>query len=239
VADDQGFADAFSLAGWCETFHDPCTEDWHARWFLDGKKGVVSTSEEGMRIDATGGFAVLWTHESFAGDLRIEYDFQRLDTHDSGVNILYIQATGDGQGHCEEDISAWSDRRRMAAMRDYFQNMHTYHLSYAAFPKDYIRGRRYLPERNDGLRGTKLQGEVFETEMFNDGTWMHITIVKRSKEIYARFSRPEKTLQHRFVNIDKPGIEKGRIGLRLMPGRASRFRDFRIYNACDAQVEEE
>jgi hypothetical protein len=49
---------------------------------------------------------VLWTKRSFAGDVRIEYDFTRLDTalEHTSVCILYIQATGVGNGEFARDI---------------------------------------------------------------------------------------------------------------------------------------
>ena len=127
-----------------EVFTDECVGDWRKLWFLDGVKAKVSNSDEAMTIDTTNGYAVLWTKQSFEGDLRIEYDFRRVDQYNKGVNIIYIQAIGDGQNGCVEDISKWSNKRNLAAMSDYFMNMHTYHISYAAYPKDYIRGRRYL-----------------------------------------------------------------------------------------------
>ena len=136
-----------------------------------------------MTIDTTNGYAVLWTKQSFEGDLRIEYDFRRVDQYNKGVNIIYIQATGDGQNGFVEDISKWSNKRNLAAMSDYFMNMHTYHISYAAYPKDYIRGRRYLPNENKRLKGTELTGSFFNTGLFEDQQWMHITIIKQAMDL--------------------------------------------------------
>jgi hypothetical protein len=88
---------------------------------------------------------------SFDGDLRIEYEFTRLDTTVRFVNIIYIQATGSGEDGFGHDISEWSDYRRVPSMSHYFRNMHTYHISYAAFgtqnndpDEDYVRARRYM-----------------------------------------------------------------------------------------------
>jgi len=181
-----------------------------------------------MTIDTARGFAVLWTKQSFEGDLRIEYDFKRVDAKHRGVNIIYIQATGDGQKGCVEDISPWSDRRKLAAMSDYFMNMHTYHVSYATDKSDYIRGRRYLPLANKGLGGTALSGEHTKVGLFGDKKWIHITLIKQSKQLWMEFKHPDKTLLCQFQNKDKPGIDKGRIGLRLMPGRMSQFKNFRV-----------
>ena len=68
---------------WRVEFSDPGTGHWAKNWFLDGDHAVVSNDNDGMTIDATGGYAVLWTKQEFDGDVRIEYDFQRLDLHNS------------------------------------------------------------------------------------------------------------------------------------------------------------
>jgi hypothetical protein len=86
-----------------------------------------------MTIDATSGYAVLWTRRAFDGDVRINYDFQRLDSQNKGVNILYVQAVGDDENGHDKDITRWSKERADAAMSDYYNNMHTYHISYAAY----------------------------------------------------------------------------------------------------------
>ena len=71
-----------------EVFTDECVGDWKKLWFLDGVKAKVSNSDEAMTIDTTNGYAVLWTKQSFEGDLRIEYDFRRVDQYNKGVNII-------------------------------------------------------------------------------------------------------------------------------------------------------
>jgi len=160
--------------------------------------------------------------------VRIEYEFRRDDTANQGVNILYIQATGDGQDGCAKDISLWPKKRELAAMSDYFNNMHTYHISYAAYPSDYVRGRRYMPLAGQGLKGTKLAGEYNKVQMFEDGNWLPVTVIKRAKEMWVEYTGVGKTLLCHFKNEDKPGIDEGRIGLRLMPGRLSSFRNFTV-----------
>jgi hypothetical protein len=218
---------------WQQVFSDPGTGDWRACWFLDGEKAQVSNSPEGLTLDASDGYAVLWTEASFAGDLRLEYDFRRLDSLNEGVNIVYLQATGDGQEGHDANIKLWSAQRKQAAMRSYFQNMHTYHISYAAYPGDYLRGRRYLPLANQGLKGTELTGEIQPTGLFDDQRWIHVTILKQSKELLVRFVHPEKTVTCHMGNPDKPGIDRGRVGMRLMPGRRSQFKNLRIYEAAN------
>ena len=66
---------------WKEVFSDEYTKDWKQKWFLDGEIGTVKTGKNGMTL--TGGpeykndahHMVLWTKESFKGDLKIEYDY--------------------------------------------------------------------------------------------------------------------------------------------------------------------
>ena len=229
------FEDLCSVT-WPEVFADSLTKEWSNKWFLDGNEAEVSTDGNAMTIDTSNGYAVLWTKQSFEGDLRIEYDFKRVDENERGVNIIYIQATGDGEYGHVEDITQWSDRRTMAAMKNYYMNMHTYHISYAAFGNkksssekaDYIRGRRYLPLNKKGLKGTKLKNEYDGTKLFKDKQWIHVIIIKQAKELWLEFKHPDKTVLCHFINDDKPGIDRGRIGLRLMPGRKSQFKNFKV-----------
>jgi hypothetical protein len=235
VADEAGNRARFDQArtgAWLEIFTDPGTKLWREQWFLDGIHARVGNDAEKMTINTAGGYAVLWTKREFSGDLKIEYDFRRADDYrKQGVNIIYLQARGDGQNGHVPDITRWSERRSLAAMSDYFRNMHTYHISYATAGNDYIRARRYLPLTNQGLKGTQLDGEYTEVGLFGDKEWIHVTIIKHARELWAEFRHPDQTLLCHFRNADKPGIDRGRIGLRLMPKRESHFRNIRI---CEA-----
>ena len=213
---------------WQETFRDNCLGKWADDWFLDGINAKVTNSDKGMRIDAAKGYAVLWTQREFEGDLKIEYDFQRLDANDKGVNIIYIQVRGKGTEGFDLDITQWAEKRKLAAMRNYFNNMDTYHISYAAFPEDYVRGRRYMPLTGKGLKGTELDGTIREAGLFKTNEWLHVTIVKLERELLVEFKGKDHARLCRLVNTDKPGISIGRIGLRLMPGRESRFKNFSV-----------
>ena len=148
-----------SDADWQEVLFDSCTADWKEHWTLDGLKATVTNSEKGMdfvagpvrKDDAC--HAVMWTKESFAGDIRLDYEYTRLDDAVEAVTILYIQATGSGAEGYHKDISKWADKREVASMRQYYNHMNLYHISYAAFDignadpaNDYIRPRRYMPE---------------------------------------------------------------------------------------------
>ena len=237
AAPDGGEASTFAElreAEWRETFTDSCTGNWRDNWFLDGVMAKVTNDADKMVIDASDGYAVLWTKPEFAGDLKVEYDFRRADTKNWGVNIIYLQARGDGQDGHKPDIAQWSDRRESAAMKDYFLNMHTYHVSYAAYPtrgnnvKDYVRARRYMPLANKGLKDTALANEYQDTGLFEDKEWVRVTIIKRDRDVWMEFKHPTKTVLCHFLNKDKPAITAGRIGLRLMPGRESHVKNFKV-----------
>ena len=100
---------------WKLQFSDPCKEDWQDNWFLDGQLATIEHSDKGMNFSAgpvnrnDAHHAVLWTKQSFNGDIKIEYNYTRTDSQLVNVNILYIQATGIGKDSFDVDISKWND----------------------------------------------------------------------------------------------------------------------------------
>ena len=228
-------------AAWKEVLHDPCTQDWRTNWTLDGQRATVSNGERGMDFAAGLTFgddachAVLWTKQSFAGDIRIDYEYTRLDRETRCVTILYVEATGSGVGEYGKDISAWSDLRTTPSMRTYFNNMNTYHISYAAFDNkntdttsDYIRARRYLPLAQQGLKETDLQPDYSETGLFQTGVPHRITVIKHGDELFMQIHGSGKTMLCHWRTDSFPPILEGRIGLRHMYTRRARYRDFRV-----------
>ncbi len=224
---------------WLEVFSDSCTGDWEERWFLDGEVASVRNDEKGMQLTAGPKFKndahhmVLWTKESFEGDVKIEFDYTRLDFETRCVNILYIQATGSGKEPFKKDIAEWSKYRQVPAMRKYFDHMNAYHISFAAFPnngddrKSYIRARRYMPDLT-GLEGSNLTPDYYPEGLFAPGDPHKITVIKRERNIYMKISNAHQTYYCHFINSELPVIEEGRIGLRLMFTRSSRFANFKI-----------
>lgn len=229
---------------WKEVLFDSGTEDWTENWFLDGLIAEVRNSSKGMQLTAgprwlnDSHHMVLWTKDSFEGDLMIEYEFTRLDFESNAVNILYIQAEGSGRGRFHKDITKWAESRETPAMRAYFDNMHLYHISYAAFGNtndettDYIRARRYMPHK-DGLKGTELQPDYFDTGFFAPGVPHKITVIKKARDIYMQVSNSEQTKYYHFTNTELPPIEAGRVGLRQMFTRSSLYKNFRISVPAD------
>ncbi len=225
---------------WKITFKDDCTQSWQKSWVMDGKRSFIVHSPKGMDYFAGKEafndtcHTVLWTKQKFSGDLKIEYDFTRIDTSTIGVNILYLLATGSGKGKYKKDIFKWNNLRRIPAMKQYFNHMNTYHISYAvngngSKEPDYVRARRYLPETGNGLNGTALTPEYFDTGLFVPGEKCHITVIRRGEKLYMKVSNPTKAKLFWFDTSNFPPIRSGRIGLRQMWTRASRYANFKIY----------
>ena len=235
-----------SNADWKEVFSDSCTGDWRDRWTLDGLKATVTNSERGMDFKAGPirkedvSHAVMWTKESFAGDIRLDYEYTKLEDVIEAVTILYIQATGSGAQGYDEDISKWADKREIPSMRTYFNHMNLYHISYAAFDvsnsdpvKDYVRARRYMPESSAGLANTDLEPDYFETGLFKRGVPHKITVIRKGDDLFMYIrNHEEKQLCHWKADAFPPIIE-GRIGLRHMWTRGARYRDLRISQPND------
>jgi hypothetical protein len=224
---------------WKQVFSDPCTGDWRKLWFLDGEVGKIETGPNGMTLTAGPEFRneshhmVLWTKQSFSGDLKIEYDYTRTDHETRCVNILYIQATGSGKGPYATDITRWNELRKVPAMDLYFNHMHAYHLSYAAYPMSgeqrisYLRARRYMPEA-EGLKGTEMIPEYDPEGFFAQGVTHHISVVKKERELFIRVENPHKVGHFHFTNARHPVITEGRVGLRHMFTRSARYANFHI-----------
>ena len=244
AADKAAFETAVAGAEWAEAFSDSCTKDWKAKWFLDGEVGSVTNSPEGMTLTAGPEFKndahhmVLWTKDSFEGDLKIEYEYTRLDEATNCVTILYVQATGSGERPYAKDITKWSELRKVPAMKTYYNHMNTYHISYAANPgtkKAYIRGRRYMPERQ-GLKGTQLKPDYSTPELFATGVKHHITVIKKDRDLSMRVENPDQVVYCHMTNPDLPVITAGRIGLRHMFTRSARYANFRVSQPVSKSV---
>lgn len=225
-------------------FEDSGTKNWKNQWMLDGERAQVANTQAGMELVAgpehgnDSCHAVLWTKQSFEGNLLISYDYTRTDTTTRCVNILYFLATGKGGDAYPEDIALWNDKRRVPSMRAYFNNMDTYHISYAAFnartfsgDNDYIRLRRYNPGQK-GLGGTDVPGDIFKTGLFRPFETYHIQVIKFGHLIEMQIQH-KKYAGHRLVcQWDVSGFahcEQGRIGLRHMYTRSARYKNFKVW----------
>lgn len=143
-AQEQSFEKENESRDWVLQFTDSCTGKWQNNWFLDGQIAKVENREKGMNFSAgpvnrnDAHHAVLWTRESFTGDVKLEYYYTRTDTQIVNVNILYIQATGIGEGPYDKNISLWNDLRKVPSMSIYYNYMNTLQISYSDF-KVYVK----------------------------------------------------------------------------------------------------
>jgi hypothetical protein len=226
---------------WYLKFNDDCTENWQSKWFLDGLRAEVKNTKEGMVFSAgavegdDACHAVLWTKDSFKGDVKIEYNYTRTDTRTSWVNILYIQAIG--VDPFSNDISEWNDLRIIPSMNTYFMNMKALHISYAAYNRnnsdeknDYVRARRYpvLPGQ-DFSTTTEIPTASFKTGLFNPGETYRITVIKTDEKLYFKVDGKNDSKLFSWNLTSSHPVLEGRIGLRHMYTRSARYKNFIIY----------
>ena len=220
------------------------TTDWQSLWMLDGQRATIVNSEQGMELIAGPEHGndtchtVLWTKQSFQGDILIEYEYTRTDTTTRCVNILYFHATGQGTQAYPTDISLWNEKRVVPHMRTYFNHMNTYHISYAAFSakeysgtNDYIRLRRYNPNKK-GLKGTDIPGDHFRTGLFKPNVTYHIQVIKYGSRIEMHIQNKENEEEGLICTWEVssfPTYESGRVGLRHMYTRSARYKDIKIW----------
>jgi hypothetical protein len=111
--------------------------------------------------------------------------------------------------------------------------MHTYHISYAAFPNEgdnrqsYIRARRYIPNAT-GLKGTDLKPDYYPEGLFATGVPHTITVIKQARDLFIQIENAEQSVYCHMSNPDLPAITEGRIGLRHMFTRSARYKNINI-----------
>jgi len=222
-----------------EVFNDPGIDNWQTQWFLDGEKATVTNTPAGMVFktgpvaDGDASHGVLWTKQGFTGDIRVEYDFTRLDsaTRHLSVCILYLQATGTGVGPHVEDILAWRDLRRVPAMSLYYNHMNCYHISYACSggtDYNYVRARRY-PARGNFVKDTRLLPSYENLDLFKPGETWHFAFEKMDRQLTFTATHGDEKHVWKWDAKEYPPIAGGRIGLRQMRGRESRYANFRVF----------
>lgn len=229
---------------WQQKFNDNGHYNWQKKWFLDGKEAHITHSENGMTF-TTGEIemepshhSVLWTKQHFVGDIKIEYDFTRLDTENKWATMLYVQATGVEGGIYHKDISQWRDLRNIPYMKTYFNNMNLLHISYASYgkddvgvDKDYIRARRY-PVKEGGVfrTDTVIEGDVFSSGFFVPNKTYHIIVIKKQHELFMQVTNENKKSRLFSWNTSKfPLVKEGRIGLRQMWRKSATYRNFTVF----------
>ena len=225
---------------WKLEMSDDGTGSWQTNWFLDGEIAKVENAEKGMHLQAGPEFGndahhmVLWTKQSFQGDVKIEFDYTRTDNETRAVNILYIQATGKGEGDYTKDISEWNHLRTIPSMRTYFNNMQTLHISFAAFPnnentQDYVRVRRYpvLPDKN--FRELEVEPTYFDTGLFKTGKTYHLVVVKTDEHLFLEVKDGNESKLYFWDTSHLPSLAGGRIGLRHMYTRSAVYKNYKVF----------
>ncbi|WP_258103482.1 DUF1961 family protein [Marinoscillum sp. MHG1-6] len=225
-------------------FDDSGIANWRENWILDGERATVINTDLGMELRAGPEHGndtchtVIWTKQSFKGDICIEYDYTRTDTTTRCVNILYFHASGKGNDDFPVDIALWNEKRTVPHMDTYYDNMHTYHISYAAFSateysgdNDYIRLRRYHPNGN-GLNGTGVPGDHFKTGLFKPNVSYHIQVFKYQNRVEMHIQNNQNASEQLICKWDVsmfPECESGRVGFRHMYTRNARYKDIKIW----------
>lgn len=223
-------------AHWKKLFFDSGTDNWKKYWFLDGENARVFNNEQGMefysgpRFGNDADHAVLWTKNEFSGDLKISFDFCRLDNADKCVNIIYLLATGTGDGPYTKDIYQWKEARKIPSMRLYFNYMNLYHISYAAFglknSEKYIRARQYS---GTDLPGTEIKPDYDPGTLFEPMVYHKMTVIKKGADLYLKVENAhESKLCHWQLDPEK-NLDFGRIGLRQMYTRNARYANIGVW----------
>lgn len=231
---------AESPSSWELVLSDSGTGDWSEQWFKDGSKSTITNTPEGMIYqtaladgpDKDEGHEVLWTKASFKGDVRVEYDFTRLDSNLKHVSvcILYLHATGRG-GEQPEDISLWMDQRSTPQMARYFRGMKLYHISYACTggeDNNYIRARQY-PTKGNFVRDTLIEPSFENVDLFKPGETWHLVFEKTGSILSFTASKGEEVHQWQWDLSGRAPLHEGRIGLRQMRGRESKIANFKVF----------
>lgn len=236
-----------SLA-WNLVFEDSGTlmeknkDAWQEKWFLDGEIGHVENTPDGLQMTSgprhfdNAHHMVLWTKQEFYNDVKLEFEFTRLDFEKRCVNIIYLLATGSGEGAYEKDITKWSSLRKVPTMNKYYNNMNLYHISFAAYSAterdepQYIRARRYNPAAGPGISGTELKPDYFPEGLFEPGVTHNITVIKDENALYMKIQNPEQVQYCKMVNTDTDELTEGRIGFRQMYTRSSVIKNIKVFS---------
>lgn len=241
-ANQKDFNTLKSLKEWELTFSDTGDNNWQNHWFLDGEIAKVEHNKYGMELIAgpvnrnDAHHAVLWTHQSFKGDLKIEYNYTRTDNELVNVNILFIQATGIGTKEFAKDITQWNDYRKVPTMSKYWLNMNAIHVSLAAFPmvnddpeNDYIRIRKYPAPNIDSFKRTEINPFFTNTGLFKSGVTYKMTWIKINSKLHLQVKGDEITKHYMWDLSNFSLITEGRIGLRHMFTRSAAYKNFKIW----------
>ncbi|MCJ8332450.1 MAG: hypothetical protein HRT89_09985, partial [Lentisphaeria bacterium] len=181
--------------------------------------------------------AVLWSKKSFAGTMKVSFEFTRLDSINRFVNIIYFQANGTGEGPYQKDIHAWQELRKTPFMKTYFENMDLLHVSFAAFgndnddPEDYIRVRRYPVRQDRSFDQIEVEPTIFNTDLFLPNKTVELCFIKTQNDLALEITGGESPFYHHW---DLSGVDptfNGPIGIRQMWQKCSKYKNIKIFTA--------
>lgn len=228
---------------WSLAFADDPARIWSAQWHLDGEFAQVSRSGDWLAFDAGAGLgdahhSVLWTRQSFRGDVRITFDYTKRDVErERFANIIYIQATSADLSAHAEDIFSWNAERRVPRMAKYFENMRLLHVSFASFTdgREYVRLRRYPLRKGEKFNTDTSIGPAHFGPLFETGKSYRITVEKTGDRL--KFSVVGEDVEREFTWAIPANaqVTHGRIGIRQMNQRSASYRNFRVYTRAAAQ----
>lgn len=228
-------------------FQDSMMDNWRQQWFLDGEKATVEHRPEGLFF--SGGtvtkeddpvaynahHAVLWTKDSFAGDIRISYQMTRVDESDYGNTLLYIQAQGIGLPQYSKDIADRKDARRIPMMSTYFTYMDLISVS---FRKD-IRIKRYPYSNQDGERLDSrgiipprpdyigmIPGKTYQVIADKKADTLRLQL--RDAETNEEYLDQTWDITQVDPSVEPKTIREGRVGLRHMSTKQFIYKDFKV-----------
>jgi len=121
-------------------------------------------------------------------------------------------------------------------MHTYFDNMDLLHISYAAFgndnddPSDYVRARRYPRLAEESFGTTNIPPDSFDTELFLPGVKYHFTFIKTDEDLFFEVKNADVQRLFHWPLKDVKTLKPGRIGIRHMWTRCSRYQNISISN---------
>ncbi len=237
----QQVFDRLNQHNWRLALQDSGCEDWRRHWTLDGSNCTITHSPEGMEFKSGpeagdhSNHGILWTRERFSGDLKVSFEFTRLDTINRYVCIAYFHANGIGEGEYVKDIHRWSKLRELPYMKTYFEKMDLLHVSFAAFgnrddsPEDYIRVRRYPVREDRSFEQIEVGDTVHKTGLFIPGQSYHMTFIKTRATLALKITGGAQPCYHCWNLNTVEATESGYFGIRQMWQKHSRYKDFHIY----------
>ena len=226
---------------WQLRLDDPGDGDWNEHWTIDGECCEITNSSDGMEFKSgpdagnNAHHGVLWTKQSFDGDMKVDFEFTRLDTINRYVCILYFHANGIGEGEYHKDIHSWSALRTEPWMKTYFEKMDMLHLSFAAYgnnddtPDDYLRVRRYPVRGDRSFSQIEVEGTVHNTGLFLPEKTYKMSMVKTLDTLALWIDGDGQSLYHCWDISKVDPTESGPFGIRQMWQKHSRYKNIKIY----------